>query len=105
MITSIVDGSRVPGVRTAASTNPAQLDQVVGEVSFGDAGTFVAAAESAKKAAESCEAIPATMRGRAIAHIGGPRIGAGMAAQDSAAFMADSAAATKVPASQGDLAD
>src|SRR6476469_7720949 len=70
MITSIVDGSRVPGVRTAASTNPAQLDQVVGEISFGDAGTFVSAAESAKKAQESWAAVPAPIRGRAIAHIG-----------------------------------
>ena len=52
------------------STNPARLDEVVGEVSFGDAATFVRAAESAKKAQEEWAAIPAPIRGRAIAHIG-----------------------------------
>ena len=39
-------------------------------MSFGDAGTVVRAAESAKKAQESWAAIPAPIRGRAIAHIG-----------------------------------
>ena len=39
-------------------------------MSFGDASTFVRAAESAKKAQEEWAAIPAPIRGRAIAHIG-----------------------------------
>jgi alpha-ketoglutaric semialdehyde dehydrogenase len=70
LVTSVVDGAPVTGDRTVPSTNPARLDEVVGEVSFGDASTFVRAAESAKKAQESWAAVPAPIRGRAIAHIG-----------------------------------
>ncbi len=69
-VTSIVGGSPATGVRTVPSTNPAQLDEVVGEVSFADAATFVAAAEAAKAAQPAWAAVPAPMRGRAIAHIG-----------------------------------
>jgi aldehyde dehydrogenase (NAD+) len=70
LVTSVVNGAAVPGTRTVASTNPAHLDQVVGEVSFADASTFVHAAESAKKAQPAWAAVPAPIRGRAIAHIG-----------------------------------
>jgi alpha-ketoglutaric semialdehyde dehydrogenase len=70
LVTSIVDAVPAPGDRTLPSTNPARLDEVVGEVAFGDASTFVRAAESAKKAQEEWAAIPAPIRGRAIAHIG-----------------------------------
>ena len=70
LTTSVIDGAPVPGGRTLPSTNPARLDEVVGEVSFGDASTFVRAAESAKKAQEEWATIPAPIRGRAIAHIG-----------------------------------
>ena len=70
LVTSVIDGTPVPGGRTIRSTNPARLGEVVGEVSFGDASTVVRAAESAKKAQESWAAIPAPIRGRAIAHIG-----------------------------------
>jgi aldehyde dehydrogenase (NAD+) len=70
LVTSVIDGAPVTGGHTLPSTNPARLDEVVGEVSFGDASTFVRAAESAKKAQESWAAIPAPIRGRAIAHIG-----------------------------------
>ncbi|HEV2931144.1 MAG TPA: aldehyde dehydrogenase family protein, partial [Propionibacteriaceae bacterium] len=69
-VSSIVDGLPVSGGRIAASTNPARLDEVVGEVAFGDAWTFVRAAEAAKKAQEAWAAVPAPVRGRAIAHIG-----------------------------------
>jgi alpha-ketoglutaric semialdehyde dehydrogenase len=69
-VTSVIEGAPVSGGHTRPSTNPARLDEVVGEVSFGDASTFVSAAESAKKAQESWAAIPAPIRGRAIAHIG-----------------------------------
>jgi acyl-CoA reductase-like NAD-dependent aldehyde dehydrogenase len=69
-VTSVIDGAAVPGGQTLPSTNPARLDEVVAEVAFGDASTFVGAAESAKKAQESWAAIPAPIRGRAIAHIG-----------------------------------
>jgi alpha-ketoglutaric semialdehyde dehydrogenase len=70
VVTSIVDGAPVPGARTVHSTNPARLDEVVGEVSFADAGIFVQAAESASKAQPSWAGVPAPMRGRAIAQIG-----------------------------------
>jgi alpha-ketoglutaric semialdehyde dehydrogenase len=69
-VTSIVGGSPVAGVRTVPSTNPANLEEVVGEVSFADASTFLGAAEAARKAQESWTAVPAPVRGRAIAHIG-----------------------------------
>jgi alpha-ketoglutaric semialdehyde dehydrogenase len=67
---STIDGSPVLGGRTLASTNPARLNDVVGEVTYADAATFVRAAESASKAQQSWAAVPAPMRGRAIAHIG-----------------------------------
>lgn len=69
-VSSIVAGSAVPGGRVVASTNPARIEQVVGEVAFAEAGTFVAAAEAARKAQEAWAAVPAPVRGRAIAHIG-----------------------------------
>jgi alpha-ketoglutaric semialdehyde dehydrogenase len=70
VVTSIIHGAPVAGARTLRSTNPARLSDVVGEVSFGDAGTFVQAAESASKAQPSWAGVPAPMRGRAIAQIG-----------------------------------
>jgi acyl-CoA reductase-like NAD-dependent aldehyde dehydrogenase len=70
MVTSIVDGTPVAGVRTAPSTNPAKLSEIVGEVSFADSQVFVRAAEAARKAQETWAAVPAPVRGRAIAHIG-----------------------------------
>ena len=69
-VSSIIGGLPVPGGNIVASTNPSKLDEVVAEVSFGDASTFVGAAESAKKAQAGWAAIPAPVRGRAIAQIG-----------------------------------
>ena len=63
LVTSVIDGAAVSGDHTVPSRNPAQLDEVVGDVSFADASTFVRAAESAKKAQESWAAIPAPIRG------------------------------------------
>ena len=70
VFSSVVNGSPVIGSRTVPSTNPARLDEVVGEVSYGDADTFVGAAEAARKAQTSWAAVPAPIRGRAIAHLG-----------------------------------
>jgi alpha-ketoglutaric semialdehyde dehydrogenase len=70
LVVSVIDGAPVHGGRTLPSTNPARLNEVVGEVSYGDAATFLRAAEAAKKAQESWAVIPAPIRGRAIAHIG-----------------------------------
>jgi aldehyde dehydrogenase (NAD+) len=69
-VSSVIDGNQVPGGRTAASHNPARLDEVVGEVILAEAATFVRAAASAKKAQESWASVPAPVRGRAIAGIG-----------------------------------
>ncbi len=69
-VSSVIDGSPVPGGRTVVSHNPARLDEVVGEVSLAEAATFVRAAASAKKAQESWAAVPPPVRGRAIAAIG-----------------------------------
>jgi alpha-ketoglutaric semialdehyde dehydrogenase len=70
LVTSIVGGTPVAGVRTVPSTNPAKLSEIVGEVSFADSQVFVRAAEAARKAQETWSAVPAPVRGRAIAHIG-----------------------------------
>ena len=69
-VSSVIDGNPVPGGRTVPSRNPARLDEVVGGVALADAATFVRAAASAKKAQEGWAAVPAPVRGRAIAHIG-----------------------------------
>ncbi|HEX6327470.1 MAG TPA: aldehyde dehydrogenase family protein [Jiangellaceae bacterium] len=69
-ISSIIDGKPVTGGQRVASTNPANLDEVVAEVIQGDADTFAAAAASAKRAQQAWADIPAPVRGRAIAHIG-----------------------------------
>jgi acyl-CoA reductase-like NAD-dependent aldehyde dehydrogenase len=71
-ITSIIAGTPVAGASGAriASTNPAHTSEVVADVSLGDAGTFVAAAQAARQAQQAWADVPAPVRGRAIAHIG-----------------------------------
>ena len=72
-ISSVIGGAPVTadhGGRTAPSTNPSRTDEVIAEVSFGDASTFVDAAAAAKEAQQSWAQIPAPVRGRAIAQIG-----------------------------------
>src|SRR3712207_2127811 len=67
---SIIDRQPVPGGRVAANTNPAPLGEVGGEGPFSDAAHLVRAAEAAKKAHDAWAAVPAPVRGRAIAHLG-----------------------------------
>jgi acyl-CoA reductase-like NAD-dependent aldehyde dehydrogenase len=69
-VTSVLDGKPVTDGRRAASTNPADLDDVVAEVVFADAATFADAAAAAKRAQPAWADIPAPVRGRAVAHIG-----------------------------------
>ncbi len=69
-VTSVVDGKPVTDGRKAASTNPADLDDVVAEVVFADAATFADAAAAAKRGQPAWADIPAPVRGRAVAHIG-----------------------------------
>src|SRR5215469_15919963 len=70
-ITSIIAGTPADatGARIA-STNPARTSEVVADVSLGDAGTFVAAAQAARQAQPAWADVPAPVRGRSIAHIG-----------------------------------
>ena len=70
-------GSRIAGaVRTDApagtvtSTNPADLDDVIAEVSLAGASVFVDACRAAKQAQAAWAATPAPVRGRAIQQIG-----------------------------------
>ena len=71
-IASIIAGTPVAGATGAriASTNPARTSEVVADVSLGDAGTFVAAAQAARQAQQAWADVPAPVRGRSIAHIG-----------------------------------
>ncbi|MGH9102938.1 MAG: aldehyde dehydrogenase family protein [Acidimicrobiales bacterium] len=70
---SSVVGGRIdhdaPG-GTVQSRNPARLEEVVAEVALGDAGTFAAACSVAKEAQVAWAAVPAPVRGRAIAQVG-----------------------------------
>ena len=71
-LSSVVAGrpvSGAPGGRIA-STNPARTSEVIAEVALGDATTFAAAARAARTAQPGWAAVPAPVRGRAIAHIG-----------------------------------
>jgi aldehyde dehydrogenase (NAD+) len=71
-VSSVVAGAPVPGAPGGriVSTNPARTGQHVAEVSLGDAGTFLAAAQAARAAQGEWADVPAPVRGRAIAHIG-----------------------------------
>jgi alpha-ketoglutaric semialdehyde dehydrogenase len=73
---SIIGGSRVPASGGAGpggrlvSTNPASLDDVVGEVALADAATFADACRAARDAQTAWAAVPAPVRGRAVQQIG-----------------------------------
>lgn len=71
-VTSLLDGHPTPGAPggTRRSRNPSRLDEVVAEVAFGDAATFVDACARAREAQRSWAATPAPVRGRTIQQIG-----------------------------------
>ncbi len=71
-ISAVIGGSPVEGAPAGrfSSTNPAHLDEVVADVALGDAPLLVAAAQAARQAQRAWAAVPAPVRGRAIAHIG-----------------------------------
>ncbi|HYG71369.1 MAG TPA: aldehyde dehydrogenase family protein [Actinomycetota bacterium] len=50
--------------------NPANLEEVVGEVALADATTFVEACRAAREAQREWRRVPAPARGRAIQHLG-----------------------------------
>ena len=71
-VASIVGGrpaADTPAGRLA-STNPARTDDVVADVSLGDAGTFVDACRATRAAQRDWARTPAPVRGRVIASIG-----------------------------------
>src|SRR3954449_8146905 len=71
-IASLIGGERradAPGGRLT-STNPARTEEVVAEVSLGDAQTFVEACAAARAAQRGWAAVPAPVRGRVIAQVG-----------------------------------
>lgn len=70
-LSSIVDGVRVEHAGNAyQSINPAQMDDLVAEVSLGDAGVFVAACRAARRAQPAWRDVPAPVRGSAVANLG-----------------------------------
>ncbi len=71
MIHSYVDGADLVGAAgTLTSTNPAQLSDVVAEVSLASAAQLVQAFSAATVAQKAWAATPAPVRGRTIAAIG-----------------------------------
>jgi alpha-ketoglutaric semialdehyde dehydrogenase len=71
-VSAVIGGSPVQGAPAGRfpSTNPARLDEVVADVALGDASLLVTAAQAARQAQRAWAAVPAPVRGRAIAHIG-----------------------------------
>jgi alpha-ketoglutaric semialdehyde dehydrogenase len=71
-VSAVIDGSPVQGAPAGqfSSTNPAHLDEVVADVALGDAALLVTAARAARQAQRAWAAVPAPVRGRAIATIG-----------------------------------
>jgi aldehyde dehydrogenase (NAD+) len=71
VISSYIGGRQVQGdAGTLVSTNPAQLDDVVGEVSLASAAQVVEAFRVAKDAQRAWADTPAPVRGRVIAQVG-----------------------------------
>jgi len=72
IIVSTVAGKPVPGEpgNRVQSINPARLDDLVAEVALADAGTFVEACRSARRAQRAWADVPAPVRGRVIANLG-----------------------------------
>jgi alpha-ketoglutaric semialdehyde dehydrogenase len=71
-VSAVIGGSPVDGAPAGrfSSTNPAHLDEVVADVALGDASLLVDAARAARQAQRAWAAVPAPVRGRAIATIG-----------------------------------
>ena len=69
-VSSIVAGEARQDGRRIESRNPANLEEVVCEALLGDASTFLDACRAARAAQREWAAVPAPVRGRAIAQIG-----------------------------------
>jgi aldehyde dehydrogenase (NAD+) len=69
-VASLIAGRRVDGGRLVASTNPADLEDVVADTWLGEASTIVGACRAARTAQGAWAATPAPVRGRTIQQIG-----------------------------------
>jgi aldehyde dehydrogenase (NAD+) len=69
-ISSVIDGKQAEDGAEYLSRNPARLDDVVASVRLAAPETVVAAAEAARRAQREWAAVPAPVRGRAIAALG-----------------------------------
>src|ERR687895_1837402 len=69
-VASIIAGEPREGGRRVESRNPANLEEVVCDALLGDADAFVDACRAARAAQREWAAVPAPVRGRAIAQIG-----------------------------------
>ena len=69
-VASLVAGRGVDGGRRVASTNPADLDDVVADAWLAEVTTLVEACRVARSAQKAWAATPAPVRGRAIQQIG-----------------------------------
>ena len=67
-IASVIGGQAAEGGTTIHSINPADLEDVVAAVTLGDAATFVCACSTAREAHARWAAVPAPVRGHAIAN-------------------------------------
>ncbi|MDP9100763.1 MAG: aldehyde dehydrogenase family protein [Actinomycetota bacterium] len=71
LVTSYVGGEHLTGTGpTVATTNPAQLDDVIADVSLASSDQLVSAFRAARAAQPAWAATPAPVRGRVIAAIG-----------------------------------
>lgn len=69
-MSSVIDGKQLDGGEEYLSRNPAQLDDVVATVRLAGPEALRQAAESARRAQREWAAVPAPVRGRAIAALG-----------------------------------
>jgi alpha-ketoglutaric semialdehyde dehydrogenase len=70
VITSTVGGRATTPGATVTSTNPANSEDVVAQISLADAQTFIDACRSARAAQRSWARVPAPVRGQVIANLG-----------------------------------
>jgi alpha-ketoglutaric semialdehyde dehydrogenase len=71
-LASLIEGRPVEGTAASSLTvrNPARLDDVVADVALGDAGVFVDACRTARRAQPAWARVPAPVRGRAVQQLG-----------------------------------
>ena len=69
-VSSIISGEQRPDRETTTIPNPANLEDIVAQVSLGDAATILDACRVAKRAEAEWASVPAAVRGRAVQQLG-----------------------------------